>query len=294
MPTARAVFWAATVGAIALVVRTFWLGPLPLAVPVVVMTSYLVLIGLGIVFPRWGMFADVVEGAEPGRGLVALTFDDGPDPETTPVVLKLLAKYEAKATFFVIGRKVEQHPQLVQAIVDAGHELGLHGYSHSRLTAFRHETYITADLVRAKAVLAPFARTGLRWFRPPIGHVTLRIGQVAKRHELDIVCWTVRGLDGLPGVEPSKVARRVRDQLDDGGIVALHEAFERGSGIPAGVGALPAILEDISARGWRAVTLSELLVGNDGVDHAWVSNAANAHRESAASAQNAPQDHTDP
>jgi peptidoglycan/xylan/chitin deacetylase (PgdA/CDA1 family) len=143
-------------------------------------------------------------------------------------------------------------------------------------------------------VLAPFAPQGLRWFRPPIGHVTLRIGRVAKRHEVDIVCWTVRGLDGLSGAEPSKVARRVCDHLDDGGIVALHEAFERGSGVPAGVGALPEILQDIGARGWRSVTLTELLVGSDDVDHAWVSNAANANHQSAGSAQNAKQDYTDP
>ncbi len=262
MPTARAIFWAATLGAVALVVRTFWLGPLPLAVPVVAMASYLVMLCLGIVFPRWGMFADIIDGAEPGRGLVALTFDDGPDPETTPQVLALLSKHRAKATFFVIGRKAEQHPHLIQAIVEAGHELGLHGHAHSRLTAFRNEKFIDADLSRARAVLAPFAPAGLRWFRPPIGHVTLRIGRVAKRHDLAIVCWTVRGLDGLPGVEPSRVARRVRDALEDGGIVALHEAFERNTGVPAGVAALPEILQDISARGWQSVTLTELLEGS--------------------------------
>jgi len=264
MPTARAVFWAATLGALALAVRTFWLGPVPLAVPAVAMMSYLILLCLGIVFPRWGMFADVVEGAEPGRGLVALTFDDGPDPETTPHVLEQLERHRAKATFFVIGRKAEQHPHLIRSIVEAGHELGLHGFSHSRLTAFRHETYIETDLNRAKAVLAPHSPKKLRWFRPPIGHVTLRVGRVAKRHGLAIVCWTVRCLDGLPGVEPSKVVERVRDHLEDGGIVALHEAFERSAGVPAGVVALPEILQGISARGWRAVTLSELFDGVDG------------------------------
>ena len=261
MPTARAIFWAATIGAIALVVRTFWLGPVPLVVPALTMAFYLTLIGLGIVFPRWGMFADVVESAEPGRGLVALTFDDGPDPGTTPQLLELLAARRAKATFFVIGRKAEQHPDMLEAIVAGGHELGLHGYSHSRLTAFRSERFIEADLSRAEGVLRRYVSGKIRWFRPPIGHVTLRIGRVAKRHQLDIVCWTVRGLDGLPGVEPSKVVARVRAGLQDGGIVALHDAFERVSGAPAGLAALPEILDTIEAAGWRAVTLTELLVG---------------------------------
>ncbi|HEY5960869.1 MAG TPA: polysaccharide deacetylase family protein [Polyangiaceae bacterium] len=262
MPTARAVFWAATFGALALVVRSFWLGPVPLAVPVIALASYLIMYGLGIVMPRWCMFADVVEAAESGRHVVALTFDDGPDPETTPMVLEILARHRANATFFVIGRKAEQFPEMIRAIVGAGHELGLHGYSHSRVTAFRHEHFIEADLKRAQAVLAPFATSTLRWFRPPIGHVTLRIGRVAKRLGLTIVCWTVRGLDGLPGAEPRTVARRVEYDLEDGGIVALHEAFERARGVPAGVVALDGILSTIAARGWRSVTLTELLEGN--------------------------------
>jgi peptidoglycan/xylan/chitin deacetylase (PgdA/CDA1 family) len=216
---------------------------------------------LGIVMPRWGMFADVVESAEPGRHVVALTFDDGPDPETTPMVLEILARHGAKATFFVIGKKAEQFPEMIHAIVGAGHELGLHGYSHSRVTAFRHEQFIEADLKRAKVVLASFVPSTLRWFRPPIGHVTLRIGRVAKRMGLTIVCWTVRGLDGIPGAEPRTVARRVEYDLEDGGIVALHEAFERVQGVPAGVTALDGILLTIAARGWRSVTLTELLDG---------------------------------
>lgn len=252
----------------ALVVRSFWLGPVPVAVPFVTMILYVVILGLGIVFPRWGMFADVVEAAEPGRHVIALTFDDGPNPDTTPTVLDHLARHSAKATFFVIGKKAESMPQLIRAIVDAGHELGLHGYSHSRLTAFRHERYIEADLTRARAVLEPYAPGGIRWFRPPIGHVTLRIGRVAKRLGLRIVCWSVRGLDGLPSAEPAKVARRVSLGIEDGGIVALHDAYERVDGTPAGVVVLDDILREITERGLRSVTLTELLEGSESVSGA--------------------------
>jgi peptidoglycan-N-acetylglucosamine deacetylase len=266
MPTARAIFWAATFGAIALFVRSFWLGPVPLWVPFAAMILYLVMLGMGIVFPRWGMFADVIEGAEPGRNLVAVTFDDGPCLETTPNVLQILERHHAKATFFVIAKKAEQCPQLVRAIVDGGHELGLHGYTHSRLTAFRHERFIEEDLTRARRVLETFTEGSIPWFRPPVGHVTLRVGRVAKRLGVKIVCWTVRGLDGLPGVQPERVARRVRVGLVDGGIVALHDAHEHATGVPAGVTALEAILSDIEARGWRSVTLTQLLDGVESKD----------------------------
>lgn len=261
MPTARALFWATTIGAFALVIRTFWLGPLPLYVPSLVMVLYLVMIGLGIVYPRWGMFADVVEAAEPGRKLVGLTFDDGPDPEATPKVLDLLEQHGAKATFFVIGKKAEQHPDLLAKIVGRGHELGLHGYEHSRITAFCSQRFIETDLKRASEILQRYAAAPVRWFRPPIGHVTLRIGHVAQRLGLTIVCWTVRGLDGLSSAEPARVARRVCQGLEDGAIIALHEAFERHAGVTAGVAALESILTEMDARGLRSVTLTELLVG---------------------------------
>lgn len=261
MPTARAIFWIATAGALALVVRVFWLGPIPAIVPLLTLTFYVTFLILGVIFPRWGVFADVIESAQPGRNVVALTFDDGPSYESTPRVLELLAQHGAKATFFVIGRKVEQAPELLRAIVEAGHELGLHGYAHSRLTAFRSEVFIQADVTRARQVLAPYTPAEVRWFRPPIGHVTLRVGRVAKRLGLHLVCWTVRGLDGLPGVEPARVIKRIRNGLEDGGIVALHDAFERRDGVPAGVTALDAILTEIEHRGWRAVTLTELLQG---------------------------------
>jgi peptidoglycan/xylan/chitin deacetylase (PgdA/CDA1 family) len=261
MPTARAILWIATIGAFAIVVRTFWLGPLPVVVPLAFGCLYVAMLFLGIFFPRWGMYADVVEAAEPGRKVVALTFDDGPGLESTPQALALLERFDAKATFFVIARKAELHPELMRAIVEQGHELGLHGYSHSRLTAFRSQAFIEADLERAQRVIKDFVPGKLRWFRPPVGHVTPRIANVAKKLGLTIVCWTVRGLDGLPGVEPSRVARRVREGLEDGGIVALHDAHELVDGIPAGVATLEGILREIEAQGWRAVTLTELLDG---------------------------------
>src|SRR5512133_1050757 len=105
MPTARAVFWIATVGAFALIVRVFWLGPIPAIVPLFALSFYVTFLLLGVVFPRWGMFADVIEGAQPGRKVVALPFDEGPSQARTPRVLEILAEHGAKATFFVRGRK---------------------------------------------------------------------------------------------------------------------------------------------------------------------------------------------
>jgi peptidoglycan/xylan/chitin deacetylase (PgdA/CDA1 family) len=209
------------------------------------------------------MFADVIEAAEPGRKLVALTFDDGPDPSSTPRVLDTLAKHGAKATFFVIGRKAQAHPSLIERILAEGHELGIHGYRHSRVTAFRSAAFIRSDIARAQAVLAAHVAKPLRWFRPPIGHVTPRLASVAKELGLVLTCWSIRGLDGLPGVATARVERRVSSRLHDGAIIALHDAFEREPGTPAGVLALPAIFEQLERNGLRSVTLSHLIDGTD-------------------------------
>jgi peptidoglycan/xylan/chitin deacetylase (PgdA/CDA1 family) len=210
------------------------------------------------------MFADVIDEALPGRNLVALTFDDGPDPSSTPFVLETLARYDAKATFFVIAKKAEVYPQLMTAIVQAGHEVGLHGYCHSRLTAFRSAEWMTQDFKRACHVLSPWVNAAERyWFRPPIGHVTPRLAAVAKRQNLEILCWTIRGIDGLPGVSTEKVVRRVIPKLRDGAIVALHDAFEKQPGLPAGARALPSILEALRQQGLKSVTVTELLGGKN-------------------------------
>jgi peptidoglycan/xylan/chitin deacetylase (PgdA/CDA1 family) len=223
------------------------------------MFAYVLIIILGYIFPRWGMFADVIDEALPGRQLVALTFDDGPDESSTPYVLETLAKYEAKATFFLIGRKAEKQPRLVASMIEQGHEVGYHGYSHSRLTAFRSAAWMKEDLKKARDVLSPWVPNDTRWFRPPIGHVTPRLAAVARELGFVILCWTIRGLDGLPGVSKARVVRRVIPQLRDGAIIALHDAFETESGVPAGAEALSEILDAIKNAGLRSVTLSELL-----------------------------------
>jgi peptidoglycan/xylan/chitin deacetylase (PgdA/CDA1 family) len=261
MSTARLLFWVATAGAFALVVRSFWLGPVPLPVAFVSLLGYSVLVVLGYIFPRWGMFADVIDEAMAGRNVVGLSFDDGPEPSSTPEVLATLARYEAHATFFVIGRKVEAHPELIAQILAGGHELGLHGYAHSRFTAFRSTKWMKQDFERARQLVAQHLTTPLRWFRPPIGHVTPRLAKIIKDMDLSLVCWTIRGLDGVPGMKQEKVASRVISRLRDGAIIAMHDAFENKPGMTPGAEALGAVLEAMKQRGLRGVTVTELLEG---------------------------------
>lgn len=263
MPAARIALWVTTVGALTVALRSVAMGPPPLWFAIAVTFAYLALCGFGIAFPRSEMYADVIASGPAGRSRVALTFDDGPDPETTPKVLLALRQHNCKATFFVIARKAEQHPDLIHAIVEAGHELGLHGYEHDRLTAWRTPTWIVKDIRKAQAVLRQLTQQEVFWYRPPIGHVSPRTAEGVRKADVELVAWSVRCLDGIRRTKPARVLARVRRKLRDGAIVMLHDASERGDFEPAGVRVIDTILETVAHQGLACVTLSQLLADEE-------------------------------
>lgn len=242
MPPARGLLYVATVSAIALMVRSVVIAPLPIWVAASALGLYAGLILLGVLVLRLGVFVDVLwRGPKDARG-VALTFDDGPSPEHTPKVLDLLDEAGVKATFFVIGRKAEAHPELVRAIAERGHAVGVHGYGHSRMYAFLSAEAVRLDLARAIEVVEKATGEAPKLFRPPIGHTSPRVARALEDFDVDVIGWSARGLDGVRGARADRVAARISPHLRDGAIVLLHDAAERDDFTPAGVAALPKIL----------------------------------------------------
>ncbi len=260
MSPARVVLWVSTVGALTLALRSASLGPPPLWLALAFTCAYLALCGVGIIFPHLEMFADVIERGEPGKSRVALTFDDGPDPTTTPRVLQALNQRGHRATFFVIGRKAQEHPDLIRAIVAGGHELGLHGYAHDRLTAWRAPSRIAADIRKVQDLLFEIVGRKVFWYRPPVGHVSPRTAVAVRKADVELVAWTVRCLDGLASATPERVTARIHRKVKDGAIIMLHDASERGTFVPAAVTAIDSVLDILERHGLHSVTLSELLV----------------------------------
>jgi peptidoglycan/xylan/chitin deacetylase (PgdA/CDA1 family) len=248
VPAARIALYVATFGAFALVVRSLIIQPVALWVAAPALVGYVALVTCGTLFLRLGMFVDVTwRGPRDARG-VALTFDDGPHPAHTLEVLELLDRASVKATFFIIGRKALEHPEIVRAIRARGHSVGVHSFAHDRLFSLRSLAFVRRDLKRAVETIE--AITGERpvLFRPPVGHTSSRIAKAAAELELDFVGWSVRGLDGLRGASANRVAARVVPKLRDGAIVLLHDAAERDDVRPASIEALPKILDAMSRR----------------------------------------------
>src|SRR6188768_4238305 len=154
MPAGRVLLYTASIGALALVARSIAIEPVSILVAGVAMTAYVAILLCGVFFLRLGMFVDVVSrGPGDARG-VALTFDDGPSPASTPKILDLLDSAKAKATFFVIGKKAEAHPELVREILARGHGVAMHSYAHHRLFSLKSARYVRDDLTKALDVLA--------------------------------------------------------------------------------------------------------------------------------------------
>jgi peptidoglycan-N-acetylglucosamine deacetylase len=259
MPLARLLTYGASIGVALLTGWSLLVHPPTLGWALTVLGGYVALVTGGVLFLRWRVFVDaVVRGPAGARGVV-LTFDDGPHPQWTKRILGLLKERGATATFFVVARKAEAHPDIVRAILDDGHAVELHSYSHDRLLSLRSERRVREDLERGIAVLQQ--TTGLRptLFRPPIGHTNPTIARVAHALELTVVGWTVAGHDGVSWAHPSDVAARVQRDLRDGSIVLLHDAAEHDDREPAAVQALPAILDAIAAEGLPIVPLHEWL-----------------------------------
>ncbi|MEI7892195.1 MAG: polysaccharide deacetylase family protein [Myxococcales bacterium] len=231
---------------------------MPLGWAVVALVAYVAGVLAGVLVLRLRVFVDaVVEGPRGVRGIV-LTFDDGPDVRSTPRVLDILERAGVSATFFVIGKKAEVHPELVRDMVRRGHTVGLHSYAHDRLFALRSEGWVRDDLERGMGTLEAILGERPRLFRPPIGHTNPRIARVIQGLGLVVIGWTVSGGDGVR-TDPERVAARVRGRLRDGAIVLLHDAAERGDYEPAGPRALAEVLEASEARGIEVVALETWL-----------------------------------
>jgi peptidoglycan/xylan/chitin deacetylase (PgdA/CDA1 family) len=189
---------------------------------------------------------------------VALTFDDGPHPDATPELLDLLDRAGVRATFFLLGRMVEELPEVARSIADAGHEIGVHGYEHRLLTK-RGPSATREDLDRATAAIT--ATTGARpcWWRPPYGVANTAALLEARRLKLQPVLWTCWGRDWTARCTPDSVYRSVLRKLDGGGTILLHDSDH--SAAPkcwlSMLGALPAILTTCRARGLTVGPLRE-------------------------------------
>lgn len=209
-------------------------------------------------FPRSSFFLPVVSRGSSGLKAVALTFDDGPDPLTTPELLRLLKKHGATATFFVNGRKAGLYPRLIEEILGHGHTVANHSYHHDVFMTFRRSSAIRRDIAAVQEVLRPHGIAPLA-FRPPAGITGPRLRPVLRAAGMYAVNFSCRARDGgnrwLRHLS-QKILRRIRP--DD--IVLLHDIPPHSAALlPFWAEEIDRILEGIRAKGLVVLPLAELI-----------------------------------
>lgn len=185
---------------------------------------------------------------------IALTFDDGPDIKYTPQILNILKKNRVKATFFLVGKKVEEYPEVAYQIVQEGHTVGNHTYSHTNLLLDRKKT-IEEEIERCENVIKKNCGVIPSLFRPPYGFRTPLVYEVAEEKGYMIILWSISSRDwASPGKE--RIIDRVVKKSKNGAIILLHDS---GGNRQQTVEALPEIIKKLKNKNYNFVTIPEML-----------------------------------
>ena len=179
---------------------------------------------------------------------VALTFDDGPSGRFTRRLLEGLEQREVKATFLLCGYRLEDYPQLAKQIFEAGHEIGLHGYSHKNMAKLSRKELVE-EITATKKLLPAGCRAA--FLRPPGGSGTPLVEQIAKQEDLAILTWSVDPRDWAVR-DADAVETAVIRQVSDGDVILLHDLSD------SSVDAALSIVDKLQASGFQFVTVSQL------------------------------------
>jgi chitin deacetylase len=202
------------------------------------------------------LFGDLYTRVQTTEKVVALTFDDGPTAQALQSLLPVLRERDVRATFFVIGAQLEQYPELGRTLVDQRHEIGNHSYSHARMV-FKSPAFVREELSRTDALIRQAGYSGEIHFRPPNGKKLVVLPFLLSRERRATIMWDVEP-DSDPGTarNAERIVSETISQVQPGSIILLHVMYK--SGAPS-LAAVPQIIDILKSRGYRFVTVSELI-----------------------------------
>jgi len=233
-----------------LAVYSFY-NPLSLWVFVIPITLWVIITGCGSGFVQSGYHIKTLNNNEKETGRkIAITFDDGPTPETIKV-LELLHRYNVKATFFCIGKQIENYTEIFQKVIAEGHIIGNHTFNHLPKMGFFSVAKIITELESTDALIKQYALKPLL-FRPPYGVTNPNLAKAIKRTGHYVIGWNIRSLDTVTKDE-RKIFSRIRTRLAPGSIILLHDTSQKT------VNVLEQLLILLQEQNYEAVTVNELL-----------------------------------
>ncbi|MFH6602751.1 polysaccharide deacetylase family protein [Maribacter algicola] len=218
-----------------------------------VLFIWLSLTVLGSFFVQWNYHLKSYHSNKAiNENWVSITFDDGPNREITPKILEILKKNGAKATFFCVGKYMEKYPDLTNRIIEEGHTLGNHTYSHPEAFGFFGTSKVVEELRKTKSLIKELTDSDTNLYRPAFGVTNPNIEKAVKQLELKPIGWNVRSLDTTS--RPVKtVLRRITSKVSKGDIILLHDTSEKT------IKVLERLLVFLQEKNLRSVTVEQLL-----------------------------------
>ena len=201
------------------------------------------------------LFVDPIYKLNTDEKIVALTFDDGPSKNRTPVLLDILDKYQVKATFFMIGQNIEKHPEIARAAVQRGHVVGNHSYSHPRLI-FKSPEFVKEEIIKTSKLLQDAGSADYQYFRPPYTNKFVVLPYVVQNLDMKLVTGTYDPKSQYESpFSADKVAQEVITNVQPGSIIYLHDGNEKDADLF--VNGVEKIIVELQNQGYRFVTIKE-------------------------------------
>ena len=213
---------------------------------------WLTLTIIGSFHIRWNYFLKSKHhNYQTKENAIAITFDDGPNKEFTPKVLTLLRKYNAKATFFIIGERLKENQDVVHEIIAQGHTIGNHTYSHSNNFGFLKTKDVVSDLKKTQAIVEDLVGLKMNLFRPAFGVTNPRIAKAVQSLQLTAIGWGIRSLDTTK-ISKEKILKRITKNINKGDVVLLHDTSQKT------VDVLEQLLVFLENRKLKSITIDQL------------------------------------
>ncbi|HEX7520404.1 MAG TPA: polysaccharide deacetylase family protein, partial [Candidatus Deferrimicrobium sp.] len=207
--------------------------------------------------PRVSFFLPIVGRGKPGEKGVALTFDDGPDPEVTPLLLDLLDRHSVSATFFVTGERAARHPSIIRDILSRGHAIGNHSYHHFPFLMLKGIRTLRREIESTQSLLAGFGIVPLA-FRPPVGITNPLLWRVLLEQGMYCVNYSCRAVD-IGNRRIGRLSETVLKAVFQGDIIALHDVAPRHAGTDRLMAEFDALLHGLTEKGLEVVPLGRLI-----------------------------------
>ena len=235
---------------VALLFINLTLAPLPLLI-------FILLCCITPLFPRLSFFLPVISRGKGGAKGVALTFDDGPDPEVTPQLLELLARHGITATFFVTGARAERYPDIMRAILAGGHAVGNHSYNHSPFLMLKGRATLQREIASAQSVFQQFGIVPLA-FRPPVGITNSRLWRVLLENGMYCVNFSRRAAD-MGNRRVTRLASKLLAKVVPGDIILLHDIAPRQGDVSHLLQEFATLIEGLKGKGLEILPLDRLI-----------------------------------